>query len=318
MWLVYSILTTLSWGFADLFYKKGNAPNDKSSHIKTVVMVGVVMGIHAFAYMIIKDVPFSLRYLIIYLPVSFMYILSMAIGYFGLRYIELSISSPVQNSSGAVTAILIYIFFTHRLSFIEISAIILITVGIVALAFFERRSDADAIPHREEDKKYRIGFLAIIFPILYCIIDGLGTFADAVYLDELSLIGEDQALLAYEFTFFIVAVIAIIYLFAKGERISFKGEEGQGACCCFRDFGSVLLRLCHGAECNYRCTASGILQRSCSSAITNLPQGEVNDSAVYHDNHCYAGYRHVGGFRGFVDPKLHSVCLISIIGPSIT
>ena len=58
MWLVYSILTTLSWGFADLFYKKGNAPNDKSSHIKAVVMVGVVMGIHAFAYMIIKDVLF--------------------------------------------------------------------------------------------------------------------------------------------------------------------------------------------------------------------------------------------------------------------
>jgi drug/metabolite transporter (DMT)-like permease len=237
MWLVYSILTTLSWGFADLFYKKGNAPNDKSSHIKTVVMVGVVMGIHAFAYMIIKDVPFSLRYLIIYLPVSFMYILSMAIGYFGLRYIELSISSPVQNSSGAVTAILIYIFFTHRLSFIEVSAIILITVGIVALSFFERRSDADAIPHREEDKKYRIGFLAIIFPILYCIIDGLGTFADAVYLDELSLIGEDQALLAYEFTFFIVAVIAIIYLFAKGERISFKGEKDRGLAAVFETSG---------------------------------------------------------------------------------
>ena len=246
-----------------------------------------------------------------------MYILSMAIGYFGLRYIELSISSPVQNSSGAVTAILIYILFTHRLSFIEISAIILITVGIVALSFFERRSDADAIPHREEDKKYRIGFLAIIFPILYCIIDGLGTFADAVYLDELSLIGEDQALLAYEFTFFIVAVIAIIYLFAKGERISFKGEKDRGLLL-FSRLRVSSLRLCHGAECNYRCTASGILQRSCSSTITNLSQGEVNDSAVYHDNHCYAGYRHVGGFRGFVDPKLHSVCLISIIGPSIT
>ncbi len=54
-----------------------------------------------------------------------------------------------------------------------------------------------------------------MFPILYCLIDGLGTFADAVYLDELSLITEDDALLAYEFTFLICAVISFIYLKIK-------------------------------------------------------------------------------------------------------
>lgn len=40
-----------------------------------------------------------------YLPVSLLYIISMAMGYIGLRYIELSISSPICNSSGALVAI---------------------------------------------------------------------------------------------------------------------------------------------------------------------------------------------------------------------
>jgi len=63
----------------------------------------------------------------------------------------------------------------------------------------------------ENVKKYQRVFIAIVFPVLYCVIDGLGTFADAIYLDEWSLISEDEALLAYEFTFLICAVIALFF-----------------------------------------------------------------------------------------------------------
>jgi len=54
MWLIFALLTTFSWAFADLFYKKGAVPDDQESHIKTVIMVGLVMGIHGFGYMLIK------------------------------------------------------------------------------------------------------------------------------------------------------------------------------------------------------------------------------------------------------------------------
>lgn len=217
MWLIFALLTTFSWAFADLFYKKGAVPTDKYSHIKTVIMVGLVMGAHGFGYMLINGISFSPMYLLLYFPVSLMYILSMAIGYFGLRYIELSISSPVQNSSGAVTALLIFIFFTHTLSVSQAGAIIMITSGIVALAVLEKHVSGRPLKPNDDDKKYHKGFAAITFPILYCVIDGLGTFADAVYLDELSLIGENEALLAYEFTFFICAVIAFVSLKVKRE-----------------------------------------------------------------------------------------------------
>lgn len=238
MWFIFALLTTLSWAFADLFYKKGADERDKLSHIKTMIMVGFVMGIHGFIYMAVKGVNFSPKYLVTYLPVSSMYILSMTIGYLGLRYIELSISSPVQNSSGAVTAILIFIFFTHKLTVLEISAIIIITAGIIFLAVLEKReADKELLLPKEDYKKYKVSFLAIIFPILYSIIDGLGTFADAIYLDELSLIGEEQALLAYEFTFLICALVGIIYLSRKKEKFNLFQEKDKGMAAVFETVG---------------------------------------------------------------------------------
>ncbi|MBP1924781.1 drug/metabolite transporter (DMT)-like permease [Sedimentibacter acidaminivorans] len=237
MWLIYAIITTFSWAFSDLFYKKGAVLSDEASHIKTVIMVGLVMGLHGFLYMIVKGISFSPVYMITYFPVSFMYILSMALGYFGLRYIELSISSPIQNSSGAIASLLIFIFFTHILSRLEIFAIIIITTGIVALAILEKMDSNKSLILKENEKKYQKGILAITFPILYCIIDGLGTFADAIYLDELSLIGESEALLAYEFTFFICAVIFYIYLKIKKVRFNPFDEKDRGTAAAFETLG---------------------------------------------------------------------------------
>ncbi|NLJ95844.1 MAG: EamA family transporter [Clostridiales bacterium] len=214
MWFLFALLTTLSWGVADLFYKKGADSKDRYSAIKIGIMVGLVMGIHAILYMLVKGIHFDPFDIVIYLPVSFFYILSMLIGYWGLRYIELSISSPVQNSSGAITAILLIILFPQKLDIVSIAGIILITAGVIGLAILEKKLQATAqkAENIQVNPKYQIGVLAIIFPILYAIIDAIGTTADGIYLDELQLIGEDAALLAYEFTWFIYAIIALFYL----------------------------------------------------------------------------------------------------------
>ncbi|MGM8213093.1 EamA family transporter [Virgibacillus sp. W0430] len=214
MWFIFSIFTAIAWGAANLFYKKGSDSKDKLSHLKIVVMVGLVMGIHAVFYMIIKDISFDPFDMVRYFPVSFMYILSMTIGYIGLRYIELSIAAPVQNSSGAVSAVLLFIFFPREMSSIAIAGILIVTAGVIGLAFLEKQAETEALQTNNKiiDKKYQIGVLAIIFPILYSLIDGLGTFADGIYLDELKLISEDAALLAYEFTFFICAAICYFYI----------------------------------------------------------------------------------------------------------
>lgn len=240
MWFIFALLTAMAWGGADLFYKKGSDSSDRYSHIKIVIMVGLVMGVHAVAYMLLKGIAFDPADMIRYLPVSALYILSMTIGYIGLRYIELSIASPVQNSSGAVTTILLFLFFTHSLGALEIIGITIITAGVVGIAILEKRAERAALQTGaiQFDKKYQIGVMAILFPILYCLIDGLGTFADAIYLDEWSLIGEDAALLAYEFTFFLCALVAWVYLRGiKKQPFNLFRERVKGVAAVFETIG---------------------------------------------------------------------------------
>ncbi len=231
MWFIFSLCTAFAWGAANLFYKKGSQTEDTYSHLKIVTMVGFAMGAHAVIYMTIKDISFDPFDMIRYLPVSFMYILSMTIGYFGLRYIELSIAAPVQNSSGAMSAILLFIFFPREMGLVDILGIVVVTIGVIALAIFEKQAETFALKKSHEviNPKYQLSVLAITFPVLYAVIDGLGTFADGIYLDELKLISEDSALLAYEFTFLICGTISYLYVkFIKKQAFFIFKEKDKG------------------------------------------------------------------------------------------
>ena len=111
MWFWLAIIALLCWSGSDLFSKIGcRDASDKNAHLKMVVAVGIVMGLHAAYEIFLGGVEISLHVIWTYLPVSLLYIVSMAIGYVGLRYIELSVSSPICNSSGALVAVLTVIF----------------------------------------------------------------------------------------------------------------------------------------------------------------------------------------------------------------
>ena len=227
MWFVCAAVTMIAWGVADLFYKKGADENDHFSHIKTSMIVGFIMGGHAIGTLLITGIDYDPVNLVKYLPVSFMYILSMTIGYFGLRYLELSISSPIQNSSGAVTCLLCLVFLHKALDGISAFAVVIICVGIFFLGLLEHRAVTNArrIQGSDvDDRRYRIGLVAFFMPILYCIIDALGTFFDAWYLDDIDttpLVGvtedtlETVANVSYELTFLICGVIILIFLLVK-------------------------------------------------------------------------------------------------------
>lgn len=228
MWLVYALFTFLAWGAADLFYKKGADAFEKYSHLKTSIMVGLVMGITAVITLITKDIHYNPINLLIYMPVSAMYILSMTVGYFGLRYLEVSVSSPIQNASGAVSALMMMILFRELPDAFTGISMVLITAGVILLGVFERNQAVSELENK--DVKYLTGFKAIIIPVLYCIIDSLGTFFDGWYLDDPAstpLKGvsentiEDVANVSYQLTFLIVAVLLFIYVrVIKKERMA--------------------------------------------------------------------------------------------------
>ncbi len=257
MWFFFALLVLLLWGAADLFYKKSAVENERYSHLKTAILVGFVMGLHAgvtlfFSYFSVgfdASFPFvtltrtafvyDFRNLLYYAPVSLMYAGSMIIGYFGLRYLELSVSSPIQNASGAASFLMLFGFIGVRSALqgggfwsalidesgslsafvVTLIAVAVICLGVFLLGLFEKRKETHYLS--AHDKKYKIGFVAFFMPILYCIIDALGTALDGIYLDDFTTtplvrVTEDSletvANTSYELTFFLIAVVLFVYV----------------------------------------------------------------------------------------------------------
>ncbi|WP_312942934.1 EamA family transporter [Oscillibacter sp.] len=212
MWFWLSMITLLCWSGSDLFSKIGCRDQDKYAHLKMVMAVGLVMGLHAAYEIFIGEAEISVSILLTYLPVSALYILSMTIGYVGLRYIELSISSPICNSSGALVAVLILVTGgAGDVNGWQLAAVALVCAGVVGLGIVEAHEDDDLRALRQEasNYKYAKSALALVLPILYCLLDALGTFADSLVLRTLN---EDSANVAYELTFFVCAVVCFIYV----------------------------------------------------------------------------------------------------------
>ncbi len=232
-WFLLSLVTMMSWGTADLFYKKGTDEDDPYSHLKIAVWVGLVMGLFALIMLPLTETSFSVSSFftnaVKYSPASLAYIISMVIGYAGLRYLEVSIISPVQNASGAFSMIVMVIFFTvtgrmgsfwEEFSVIDIIGTALIVAGVVALAIVERRLEHPQEPAGKKPNKYRFSALALLFPIAYCLFDTIGTAADGVILDgEAGLgLGEIDVLVLYGFTFLLAGIGAWIYMLIRTKK----------------------------------------------------------------------------------------------------
>ena len=226
MWFWFALIALLCWSGSDLFSKIGcQDSDDKYSHLKMVMAVGLVMGIHAAYEIFVGGVTINGEVILKYLPVSMLYIVSMTVGYVGLRYIELSISSPICNSSGAIVAVLI--FATQGINGLPpmaLAAVALVCIGVIALGFTEANEDEELRRARRDasNHHYAKSWLAIALPVIYCLLDALGTFADSRVLETLN---EDSANVAYELTFFVVGIVCAVYVLGvKKQKLIPKRE----------------------------------------------------------------------------------------------
>ena len=240
MWFWFALIALLCWSGSDLFSKIGcQDEKDKYSHLKMVTAVGLVMGLHAAYEIFIGGVELTFSVILTYLPVSALYILSMAIGYLGLRYIELSISSPICNSSGAIVAVLtlITVGVGEDLPPVALVAVALVCIGVIALGFTEANEDEELRSARQDasNRHYAKSWIAIVIPVIYCLLDALGTFADSRVLE---IIDEDAANTAYELTFFAVGLISAFYvLVIKKQKLLPKQEAPKYTGAVFETIG---------------------------------------------------------------------------------
>ena len=249
-YFIFALIALFAWSGSDLFSKLGTSQKDKNSHWHVIFAVGVIMGLHAVITIIcssfIKDttaIPSWLLSVIYtdfkpmdfvrYLPVAFIYLAAMVIGYVGLRYIELSVSSPICNSSGSLALVICIIAGWATVNGGSIAGVILVTVGIILLGIVEYYEN-DEIKLARQNKsnfKYTKSIWAILIPVIYLVMDALGTVGDQIISEyELFEMSEYASNTAFEFTSLCFAIFAFIYVrFIKKQR--------------FFDFGT-----CNGTE----------------------------------------------------------------------
>ena len=225
-WLFFSVATALLWGTAELFYKKGAQPDEKYSHLKICVWVGVVMGAHAVFTLLTQDIGYNPMNLLAYLPVSAFYIISMAFSYFGMRFLEESISDPIENTAGVICVLLFAIFMGDEFSTLTWIAVGVITVGVLGVSFIENAGET------QRKKKYgkKLAVIAFIMPFLYALLDAFGTFLDDAFfliedvassplIDVTEETIEAVANTSYELTFALFALG--LFLFMKAKKVKF-------------------------------------------------------------------------------------------------
>ena len=265
MSFIFALIALLCWSGSDLFSKLGTSQKDKNSHYKVMFAVGIIMGIHAVITIIISpylpkmpmkpnpdydpliegskqmiEDPEWWRNIIYtdfkpidflhYAPVAAIYLLAMLIGYAGLRYIELSVSSPICNSSGSLALVICILAGWATIDGLSIAAVVLITVGIIMLGIVEYREDDEIKLARQDSKqfKYTKSFIAILIPIIYLLLDALGTVGDEFISNkELFDLSEYASNTSFEFTALLFALVSlfIVKVIKKEKFFSAEGNE---------------------------------------------------------------------------------------------
>ena len=228
---MFTLATTLLWGLAELFYKKGSHEEAKFDHLRVCVMVGAVMGIHAIYTLMTSDIAYDPMNLIMYLPVSMCYIISMACSFFGIRFIEESLSDPIENTSGAMCTVLCALILGDEIAPMVWVAIAIIVIGILGVSYAEQ----DAGRARKQRLGKKLAMIAFAMPFCYALIDAIGCVLDIYFLEmETSpLIGiteeniELVANISYELTFAICGIILLAYMMYKRVKFDLPKQKDK-------------------------------------------------------------------------------------------
>ena len=146
--------------------------------------VGVIMAICSEtlldSIMMVKDN----LYLI---PLCVFYAIALFFGLLGIKHLEASVVSPLENIDGAIAAIILYFFFMFTgssriiggIGVMDIIATLSIVAGVVLLGIQEQTLSKQEAHLSEDKKRHRFGALALVFPIIYNLVDAVSMVAVA-------------------------------------------------------------------------------------------------------------------------------------------
>ena len=191
-WLVLTLSCIVLWGITDILLKKSLDYADQLSQYKTFICIGVVATLSGAVAAVCSDtLPNSIRMLsdnIYLIPVTVFYVVAMFFGLLGAKHLDASVVSPLENIDGAMAAIILYVFFfftgrsnvTDSIGVADIIGTVAITVGVILLGIQEQKLSNKEIDFDADKKKHRLGALALLFPIIYNLVDAVSMVAMGV------------------------------------------------------------------------------------------------------------------------------------------
>ena len=143
-----------------------------------------------------------------------------------MRYLEESISDPIENTAGVICTLLFVIFMKETIAPLTWVAIGVITVGVLGVSFLENKGDTP----RKKILGKKLAIVAFCMPFVYALLDAFGTFLDDAFflVDDVTktpLVNvteetmEAVANTSYELTFALFALG--LFIFMKAKKVKF-------------------------------------------------------------------------------------------------
>ena len=195
-WLLLTLSCIILWGVTDILYKKSSDISDPLSHFKIFVWIGIVMApsgiIMAICSETLPDSIMMVKDNLYLIPLCVFYAIALFFGLLGKKHLDASVVSPLENIDGAMAAIILYGYFlftgyssvTSRFGVMDIIATLSIVVGVILLGSQEHKLSKQEVHLAEDKKRHRLGALALIFPILYNLVDAVSMVAIGITVSE--------------------------------------------------------------------------------------------------------------------------------------
>ena len=240
-WLLLTLSCIILWGITDILLKKSLDYSDSLSQYKTFVWIGIVMApagvIMAICSDTLLDSIMMVKDNLYLIPLCVFYAIALFFGLLGAKHLDASVVSPLENIDGAMAAIILYFFFlftghshiTDKIGLVQVVGTVAIVAGVVLLGIQEQSLSKQETHLSENKKRHRLGALALIFPIVYNLVDAVSMVAVGITVSEETDVAiPDIDFFIFESLGFVVVVICVWFymlIIKKYKYNPFKKEE---------------------------------------------------------------------------------------------
>ena len=195
-WLLLTLSCVILWGITDILLKKSLDYSDSLSQYKTFVWIGIVMApagvIMAICSDTLLDSIMMVKDNLYLIPLCVFYVIALFFGLLGAKHLDASVVSPLENIDGAMAAIILYFFFlftgrshiTDKIGLVQLVGTVAIVASVILLGIQEQSLSKQETHLSEDKKRHRLGALALIFPIIYNLVDAVSMVVVGITVSE--------------------------------------------------------------------------------------------------------------------------------------